>query len=177
MAIFQFLNHNHKDSNNPVSEPQTQTRQTSVATNPKPPVNYGSAPVSGTSSNPNNSTQNLTPQQQQALAYLQSLSDEDKATFSFLNTLVSAMLGYTILDIPENDREDIIKQCTQIFSEYIFNFVEIKYGKTESLRIKAAQKYQDANMFNKFKELGGIFEEAFGSFIENLQSQNVAQTA
>jgi hypothetical protein len=119
----------------------------------------------------------LTPQQQQALAYLQSLSDEDKATFSFLNTLVSAMLGYTILDIPENDREDIIKQCTQIFSEYIFNFVEIKYGKTESLRIKAAQKYQDANMFNKFQELGGIFEEAFGSFIENLQSQNVAQTA
>jgi|688.fasta_scaffold156325_1 hypothetical protein len=174
MAIFQFLNRNHKDSNNPISEPQAQTRQASVATNPNPSVSYGSAPVSGTASN---STQSLTPQQQQALAYLQSLSDEDKATFSFLNTLVSAMLGYTILDIPENDREDIIKQCTQIFSDYIFNFVEIKYGKTESLRIKAAQKYQDANMFNKFQELGEIFEEAFGSFIENLQSQTVAQTA
>lgn len=171
MAIFQFLNGNSKNSTNPnpdsQTNPQIQTRQ-AVATSQA----QSTSNPSGTGT-----TQSLTPQQQQALAYLQSLSDEDKATFSFLNTLVSAMLGYTILDIPENDREDIIKQCVNIFSDYIFNFVEIKYGKTESLRIKAAQKYQDANMFSKFKELGGIFEEAFESFIQNLQSQTVAQTA
>ena len=102
-----------------------------------------------------NPTKNTNPQ----------ITDDDKNTAVFINSLVMSVLGYSVLDIPEDKRAEVISECVSAFTDYLVKFTEIKYGKTESIRLKAAQNFNDPNMFNKFGELGHIFEDAFRSFL------------
>lgn len=88
----------------------------------------------------------------------------------FINSLVQAILGYSLIDIEESQREIVTKRCVQIFSDYITGYVEEKYGRTEALRIKAVQAYKDPGIFEKFKQLGPIFEEAYNSFLMFLEA-------
>ena len=99
------------------------------------------------------------------------ISDDDKNTAVFLNTLVMSMLGYSVLDIAQDKRGEVISDCVGAFTDYLVKFTEIKYGKTESIRLKAAQTFNDPNMFNKFTQLGHIYEDAFRSFITFLDKR------
>lgn len=99
------------------------------------------------------------------------LNPETQETLTFVNNLVTAILGYSIVDIEETKREEVVKECIQIFSDYLISYTEIKYGKTASIRLKASQVYNDVSVFSKFGEMGSIFEDAYGSFLEFLSAR------
>lgn len=101
----------------------------------------------------------------------QLLSDQDLQAIDFLNSLVSAITGFSLSDYTEELRYDISKKCLKIFFDYVNNFVEEKYGKTQALRLKAIESYSDLNLFNKFPETYNHFTEAFKSFVEVLAAQ------
>jgi len=97
------------------------------------------------------------------------ISDDEKEILVFLNTLVAAMTGFSILDIKEKARNEVVSKCIDIFSSYILNYIDIKFGQKESLRLKSGQMYEDMNIFARFQELGPMFDEAYQSFLENLK--------
>jgi|GEM_PF-3483270 len=98
-------------------------------------------------------------------------SDDEKNTALFLNNLVMSMLGYSILDIPEDKRAEAISDCVGAFTDYLVKFTEIKYGKTASIRLKAVQSFNDPKMFSKFAQLGDIFDDALQSFLTFLNKR------
>lgn len=124
-----------------------------------------------------NSQPQLTPEQQaqlqqaqiQAQQIVASLSDEDKEYLVFINNLVAAMTGLSLLDIAEEQRDATIDKCTQIFSDFIVDYIKTKYGDKEAMRIKSAQIFDNQDIFNKFKELGDMFDEAYNVFLQTLK--------
>jgi hypothetical protein len=115
--------------------------------------------------NPQSQTANQTQDPQVLIA---SLSDDDKELIDFLNTLVAAMTGYAIVDIKEDQRENTVSECVRIFSDFVINYVKAKYGDKEGMRLKSAQMYEGVNVFEKFNELGPLFDEAYDAFLNSL---------
>lgn len=107
--------------------------------------------------------------QAQARQVLSTLSDDDKEYLNFINTLVAAMTGLSLLDIAEEQRDAIIEKCTQIFSDFVIDYVKAKYGDKEAMRLKSGQMFQVQNVFDRFKELGPMFDEAYNAFLEVLK--------
>lgn len=101
----------------------------------------------------------------------QKISKQDEDYLSFLNAIVTAITGVDITSLPANIRMQTVGQCVQVFSDYITNYTELKYGKNEAIRLKASQKFSDFSTFQKFKELGGIFDEALADFLQTLSRQ------
>jgi hypothetical protein len=104
------------------------------------------------------------------------VSLEDEEMLGFLNILSISILGYSLAEIPEEKLEFVLAECSSIFSEYIINYVENRYGKVDAIRLRAGQKFPQSNIFTQFKQLGGIFDEAFLAFkdflLQNWQNQN-----
>ena len=98
----------------------------------------------------------------------QSPASVSKDTVDFLDLLIKAMTGVPVSEIPAEKRQDVVEKCIKIFSDYIINYVEIKFSKKDAVRLKAAQQSNE-NMFNKFKYLGPKFDEAYHSFLDNLE--------
>jgi hypothetical protein len=100
----------------------------------------------------------------------------DEEMLSFLDILSISILGYSLEEIPEEKLEFVMTECSNIFSEYIINYVENRYGKVEAIRLRAGQKFPQSNIFTQFKQLGGIFDEAFLAFkdflLKDWQNQN-----
>ena len=88
---------------------------------------------------------------------------------TFVETLVTAMLGKSIKDLPANQRAAMVQVCLDTFNNYIVNYIQIKYGDKDATRIKAAQTYSNSNVFNNFAELGPKFDEAYESFTDQLE--------
>jgi hypothetical protein len=103
--------------------------------------------------------------------FVKAFTDEEIEMAEMINNLVVAILGYTPADIPEQSREQVVKECVKIFSNYMIKFVELKYGVQDSTRLKASQKFEDGSVFIKFAELGPKFEDAYNSFLETLDKR------
>lgn len=95
---------------------------------------------------------------------------------NFINTLVQAIIGYSIEEIPADNRLEIVQDCIKLFSQYIIDFVSQKYGVKEGIRLKASQQFASQNIFAKFADLGDKFDEAYDSFIEVLKQDIVGTT-
>lgn len=120
---------------------------------------------------------NFSDQNNSNSSQVQALNFEQQELLEFLNILSITILGYSLDEIPQSKREYVINECSDIFSEYVTNFVESKYGKIEAIRLKAGQKFPQTNIFNQFTELGEIFDDAYESFknflLENWQNKLV----
>lgn len=101
----------------------------------------------------------------------QKISKQDEYALNFLNALVTAITGQAISSLPPTIRMQTVQNCVQVFSEYVINYTELKYGKSESIRLRASQKFQDVSLFQKFQELGGIFDEAMADFLQTMGRQ------
>ena len=124
--------------------------------------------------NPNSVVQSK-PQSQPVVvdpnAQTRAFNDEEVEMVEMINNLVVAILGYSPADIPEQNREKIVKECVKIFSDYMIKFVELKYGQQDATRLRASQKFGDGSVFIKFGELGPKFEDAYNSFLESLDKR------
>ena len=136
------------------NNPQTQSNSQKVVVNPNPIVQSSTQTAAA---DPN--------------TLVKAFTDEEIEMVEMINNLVVAILGYTPADIPEQNREQVVKECVKIFSDYMIKFVELKYGAQDSTRLKASQKFGDGSVFIKFAELGPKFEDAYNSFLETLDKR------
>lgn len=86
----------------------------------------------------------------------------------FLSLLVQAVTGIDPKDLPDDKRLEIENKVVAIFSDYIVSFVGEKYGEKDAMRLKAARQTGE-DVFSKFADLGAKFDEAYQSFLDNLE--------
>ena len=110
--------------------------------------------------NPNQTNTNPDP--------LAGFTTEQKEMSLFIETLVRATLGYSLLEIPENKQVQAIEGCTKLFVEFVEKYVEAKYGKKDTLRLKASQQFAGQDMFARFTDLGPKFDEASDAFFDSV---------
>ena len=143
-------NNNFNSPKNPQAQTSTQ-QTTTIDLNPDEQANIQAA-------------------QTEAQQILASLSNDDKEYLNFINTLVAAITGLSLLDIAEQQRDSTIEKCITIFSDFIVDYVKTKYGEKEAMRLKSAQMFTGENVFAKFQELGEMFDEAYQVFLETLKT-------
>ena len=86
----------------------------------------------------------------------------------FVEALVLAVTGFYVNEIPEEKRGEIISDCIELFTKFILEYTEEKYGKTHALRLKIGYETGE-DMFGKFPDLKGKYEEAYQAFIKMLE--------
>ena len=86
----------------------------------------------------------------------------------FLSLLVQAVTGIDPSELPEDKKQEIENKVVAIFSDYIVAFVGEKYGEKDAMRLKAARQTGE-DVFTKFADLGTKFDEAYQSFLDNLE--------
>lgn len=106
--------------------------------------------------------------QSQNTAIINSNAAESNAE-EFLDNLVKGIVGYSIEEIPIENRAEIITKCVDTFSNYIIEYVKIKYGEKDAIRLEASQKFAGSDIFVKFTELGSKFDEAYNAFLNQLE--------
>lgn len=89
----------------------------------------------------------------------------------FLDSLTSAITGFHLGELGDK-MEEVSQKCLQIFLDYVNDFLSEKYGAKEAMRIRAANKFDDSTVFDKFAGLGDKFSEAWDSFVEFLKKEN-----
>jgi hypothetical protein len=151
---------------------QTQSNNQAVVVNSRVsiPVTLSSA-QSNTTTNPATVT-TTTPQVSGKI-----FSEDESKALEFVNAIVLAMTGYSPLDVDISEREKVVTDCINIFSDYLIKFVELQYGVADATRLKASQKFEDQTVFTKFSELGPKFDAAYDSFLALLEKQNNLQPA
>jgi hypothetical protein len=97
-------------------------------------------------------------------------TDESAEMTLFIETLVRATLGYSLLEIPEEKQDIAIQACVKLFVDFIENYVREKYGPKDALRLKASQQFAGQDIFRRFAELGDRFDEAYTAFFTSLQA-------
>ena len=96
----------------------------------------------------------------------------DVDDYNFTDAIVRGITGMAIVEIPEENRSEIITECLDVFKQHVLNYVEIKYGKKDAVRLNAAQKFQ-TDSFAKFPDLDQKFQEAYQDFINTLESTEI----
>ena len=91
---------------------------------------------------------------------------DEKTNNDFVNDIVRLVLGVDIADIPTEDQQKEIDDCLEIYSSFVLNYIEGKYGKTEATKLKIAQSVKGADIFGKNPDLVNKLEEAFKAFVE-----------
>lgn len=86
----------------------------------------------------------------------------------FLALLVQAVTGIDSKDLPQDKKQEIENKVVAIFSDYIVAYVGEKYGEKDAMRLKAARQTGE-DVFSKFADLGTKFDEAYHSFLDNLE--------
>ena len=87
----------------------------------------------------------------------------------FLSLLVQAVTGIDPKELPEDKKLEIENKVVAIFSDYIIAFVGEKYGDKDAMRLKVARQTGE-DVFSKFADLGSKFDEAYQSFLDNLET-------
>ena len=87
----------------------------------------------------------------------------------FLSLLVQAVTGIDPKELPEDKKREIENKVVAIFSDYIVAYVGEKYGEKDAVRLKAARQTGE-DVFTKFADLGTKFDEAYQSFLDNLET-------
>jgi hypothetical protein len=100
------------------------------------------------------------------------INQQDLENFEIIENLVRAITGMSLLEIPENNQEELIDECLNIFSKHVVDYVQVKYGKKEAIRLQAAQKFQ-TDSFAKFTHLDEKFKEAYLDFLDTLEKDQV----
>jgi len=95
-------------------------------------------------------------------------TQEEKEMSLFVETLVRATIGYSLLEIPEDKQAQAIEGCTKLFVDFVEKYVEAKYGKKDTLRLKASQQFAGQDMFKRFADLGGKFDEAYDAYFDSV---------
>jgi len=127
--------------------------------------------MSDSNSQNTNSQVNLTNNLANSNSTLTSEETKNLETLIFLDSLTAAITGFHLGELGDK-MEEISQKCLQIFLDYVDSFLTQKYGQKEAMRVRAANKFNDATVFDKFAGLGEKFTESWDSFVEFLAKEN-----
>jgi hypothetical protein len=94
--------------------------------------------------------------------------EDELKIYEFVNTLIQAMIGYSLVEVPEEHREEIVKNCIDAFIDFVIGYIEARYDKKDAIRLRASQQFAGQEIFSKFADLGDKFDEAFEAFKTSL---------
>lgn len=86
----------------------------------------------------------------------------------FVEALVLAITGFHIHEIPQEKREEIIKDCVEFFTGYIVSWVEENHSKKDAIRLKVGYETGE-NVFLKYPDLEEKYDQAYAAFVEMLE--------
>jgi len=104
---------------------------------------------------------------------LQSVTEEEIETISFIDNLTCALTGKHLIQVSEQNRSKVMEEVVKIFYNFIFDYAEKNHGIKAKMRLKASQMY-GGSVFDKFAELGDIFDEAYDAFVQFLKTVEIA---
>jgi 16S rRNA C967 or C1407 C5-methylase (RsmB/RsmF family) len=97
------------------------------------------------------------------------ISDDQRVKAEeFISLLVEAVLGVKLSDIAPEKQAEVKKKCADLFSDYIINYIKEKYGAKDAARLMAARESGE-DVFSRFEDLGGKFEEGYQAFLDDLE--------
>jgi hypothetical protein len=100
-------------------------------------------------------------------------NQDEKEMLGMLDLLVASITGKHIDEYQEDEIEEVVNTCKDYFMAWIEYYVAKKYGKRDSLRLKAIYATGGGlAVFDKFGDLGTKFDEAWDAFFENIKERN-----
>jgi hypothetical protein len=84
----------------------------------------------------------------------------------FVESLVLAMTGLSMYDIPE-EKKFLINDCITIYKTFVEQYVQEKFGDRSAMQIKSATVYGNPSL-NEDTELYDQYEDAYSSFLTQL---------
>jgi len=97
------------------------------------------------------------------------INDDQQIALDLASDIVRAVLGVEIDQIDPEHREETVQKCIDLFTDFVLNYVEEKFGKKDALRLQAAQSQNGQKTFQTFEDLGDKLEEAFKAFVDFTQ--------
>ena len=85
-----------------------------------------------------------------------------------IRTVVIAVTGFSVDELPEPTKSKMIKQCSDMLVGYIINYVKIHHGEQEAMQFKGLALNDTFVIMQQNPQFASIFLEAFDSFIETL---------
>ena len=95
----------------------------------------------------------------------------DIQTADFIDSLVQALLGYSIAQIPAQKQAQSVEMCLKYFTTFIEEFVLKNFGGKDALRLKASLQFAGNEIFEKFADLGHHFDLAYEAFLSHLEAK------
>jgi hypothetical protein len=68
-------------------------------------------------------------------------SERIQSPEELIKTVVVAVTGFSVDELPEPTRSKMMKQCSDMLVGYIINYVKINYGEKEALQFKGLAIY------------------------------------
>jgi hypothetical protein len=87
----------------------------------------------------------------------------------FIESLVKAITGLSLNDMPEDKREYMIEQSLSIYQNYIVGYFKENFEIKDTLRIQQIIKESNTTIFIKFPDMQTKFDEAYTSFLNYLK--------
>jgi hypothetical protein len=97
----------------------------------------------------------------------------DAQTAIFIDSLVQALLGYSIAQIPAPKQAQSVEMCLKYFTTFIEEFVSKNFGGKDALRLKASLQFAGNEIFEKFADLGEHFDQAYEAFLSHLEAKTI----
>lgn len=86
-----------------------------------------------------------------------------------IETLVEAITGFSLDELPPASRSSMVQRCTDMFINYIVKEIKGKQGSKAANQIKGIAIYNTSEVFEKNSSLEPVFHEAYEAFITNLK--------
>jgi hypothetical protein len=96
------------------------------------------------------------------------IAQDLQTKLDFTNLLVASIIGLGLNDIKPEKRPELIEKCFQIYTDFVYSYIEHKYGKQEFFRIKGHASY-DTDLSLKFPQISQYLNEATLAFLQTLE--------
>jgi len=84
--------------------------------------------------------------------------------------LIQKSLGIPLSQIPEDKLDSVIEDLTNVFYEFIFEYIEIEYSRADSIKLKTAHK-NNLDIFSKFPDLQNKYQQATKAYFDMLKGE------
>ncbi len=101
-------------------------------------------------------------------SHTSSETNNQNSEFEFINNLVMFLSGYSLEEIPEEQRERVIQECLDKYKNFILDYFKNSFSKVDYYRLKNSLE-DESKIFNLLMEhpdMKDKLEEAFQVFLD-----------
>ena len=86
-----------------------------------------------------------------------------------VETLVQAISGFKLEELPPATQTSMVKQCSEMFAGFVVSYTKTKYGTKPAQQLQGIALYDTPELFDKNPDLLPIFADAYDAFIATIQ--------